>query len=97
MTKEDRVVRYLERASKELLYDTGYYKEELGISDEDIREIQKKRETEISLKPTEKRNLVVKQSIKPLLKIIWIFCFRGGLAQRTGGCLSYHPHDKFSV
>lgn len=41
MTKEDRVVRYLERASKELLYDTGYYKEELGISDEDIREIQK--------------------------------------------------------
>ena len=68
MTKEDRVVRYLERAAKELLYDTGYYKEELGISDEDIREIQKKREAEISLKPTEKRNLVVKQSIKPLLK-----------------------------
>lgn len=68
MTKEERVVKYLELAAKYGRYDTSHFQEELGVSDDDVREIQEKREKELSLKPVEKRNEVVKEVIKPLLK-----------------------------
>lgn len=68
MTKEERVVKYLELAAKYSRYDTSHFQEELGVSDDDVREIQEKREKELSLKPVEKRNEVVKKVIKPLLK-----------------------------
>lgn len=68
MTKEERVVKYLELAAKYSQYDTSHFQEELGVSDDDVREIQEKREKERSLKPVEKRNEVVKKVIKPLLK-----------------------------
>ena len=58
MTKEERVVKYLEIAAKYCQYDTSHFQEKLGV----------KREKELSLKPVEKRNEVVKKVIKPLLK-----------------------------
>lgn len=68
MTKEERVVKYLEIAAKYCQYDTSHFQEKLGVSDGDVRELQEKREKELSLKPVEKRNEVVKKVIKPLLK-----------------------------
>ena len=68
MTKEERVVKYLELAAKYCQYDTSHFQKELDVSDDDVREIQEKKEKELSLKPVEKRNEVVKKVIKPLLK-----------------------------
>ena len=68
MTKEERVVKYLEIAAKYCQYDTSHFQEKLGVSDGDVRELQEKREKELSSKPVEKRNEVVKKIIKPLLK-----------------------------
>ncbi len=68
MTKEERVVKYLEIAAKYCQYDTSHFQKKLGVSDSDVRELQEKREKELSLKPVEKRNEVVKKIIKPLLK-----------------------------
>ena len=34
MTKEERVVKYLELAAKYSRYDTSHFQEELGVSDE---------------------------------------------------------------
>lgn len=70
MTKEERVVRYLELASmpENLLYDTSHIMKELDVTLEDVAWLQAKRESELSMKPVEKRDIVVKQVIKPLLK-----------------------------
>lgn len=70
MTIEERVIRYFDLASmpENLPYDTGRFKRELDITDDDINNYREKRENELSLRPVEKRNIVVKQVIKPLLK-----------------------------
>lgn len=70
MTKEERVIHYLEIASmpEHLMYDTSDILVQLDLTDEDIKEYQWKLESELSLKPTEKRDVIVKQVIKPLLK-----------------------------
>lgn len=70
MTKEERVIRYLELASmpEYLPYDTSDLREELEITEEDVLEYRQKLERELSLKPVEKRDIVVKQVIKPALK-----------------------------
>ncbi len=70
MEKEERVMRYLDLASmpENLPYDTSAIMKDMGLTKEDILSFQKKKEAECSLKPVEKRNLVVRQVIKPLLK-----------------------------
>lgn len=70
MTVEEKVLRYLDFASmpENLPYNTSYFMQELGISEEDVRRCQKQKEKELTLKPVEKRNLAVKQVLKPLLK-----------------------------
>lgn len=70
MTKEERIVRYFELASmpEYLPYDTSGLRRELDITEEDIYAYREKLESELSLKPVEKRDIVVKQVIKPALK-----------------------------
>lgn len=70
MTKEERIMRYIDLATtyEGMRHDTSYLMKELGISHEDIQALQIKKESEISMSPVEKRNIVVKQVIKPLLK-----------------------------
>lgn len=70
MTKEERVIRYFELASTPewLPYDTSDLREELGITEEDTWEYRQKLESALSLKPAEKRDIVVKRVIKPALK-----------------------------
>lgn len=70
MTIEERVIRYFDLASmpENLFYNKDHLKRELDISDDDIESYRKKRENELSMKPVEKRNIVVKEIIKPLLK-----------------------------
>lgn len=70
MTKEERVLRYLDLASmpENLGVNTDDLMQELGISDDDIDEYRAERESGLSLRPVEKRDIVVKQVIKPLLK-----------------------------
>lgn len=70
MTKEERVLRYLDLASmpENLGVNTDDFRQELGISDDDIEDYRAKRESELSMRPVEKRDIVVKQVIKPLLK-----------------------------
>lgn len=67
-TKEEQVVRYLELAAEKFPYDTSDLKEEMGVTDSDIEELRRKMERALSMRPTQKRDLVVKQVIKPLLK-----------------------------
>lgn len=70
MTKEERVIRYFDLASTPewLPYDTSDLREELDITEDDIREYRQKLESGLSLRPVEKRDMVVKQVIKPALK-----------------------------
>lgn len=72
MTKDERVAYYLDLASspKMLSPDTSATKmmKELNVTDDDIEDYRHKIESRLSLKPTEKRNVVIKQVIKPLLK-----------------------------
>ena len=70
MTKDEKVIYYLDLASmpEYLPFNTRHIMEELGISDGDIYNYRRKMESELSLRPVEKRNIVVKQVIKPLLK-----------------------------
>lgn len=70
MTIEERVIRYFDVASmpENLPYDISPYKRELEITDEDIENYRKKLEDELSMKPAEKRDVLIKQVIKPLLK-----------------------------
>ncbi|MDE6128567.1 MAG: DUF4304 domain-containing protein [Lachnospiraceae bacterium] len=70
MTKEERVIRYFELAStpEYLPYDTGDLRKELNITEEDISGYRQKLESELSYRPVEKRDIVVKQVIKPALK-----------------------------
>lgn len=70
MTKDERVIRYLDLASMpdNIKFDTSHFMKELDISNDDIDSYRQKIESELSLKPTEKRDFVVKQVIKPLLK-----------------------------
>lgn len=70
MTKDERVIRYLDLASMpdHIKFDTSHFMKELDISNDDIDSYRQKIESELSLKPTEKRDFVVKQVIKPLLK-----------------------------
>lgn len=70
MTIEERVIRYFDLASmpENLFYNTDHLKQELDISEDDIESYRKKMENELSMKPVEKRNIVVKEMIKPLLK-----------------------------
>ena len=42
--------------------------QELELTEEDVRDYQLRKEAEISMKPTEKRDILVKQMLKPLLK-----------------------------
>lgn len=70
MTKEERVIRYFDLAStpEYLPYDTSGLRKELDITEEDIDDYRQKLESSLSLKPVEKRDIVVKQVIKPALK-----------------------------
>lgn len=70
MTKEERVMHYLDLISmpEYLPYDVSHFKQELGISSDDISNFRQKMENELSLRPTEKRDILVKKVIKPLLK-----------------------------
>ncbi len=70
MTKEERVARYLDLASRpeNLPYSTKHFMQELELSEDDIFEYQQKLESELSMRPVKKRDIVVKQVIKPLLK-----------------------------
>ncbi len=70
MTKEEKVAYYLDQASmpENLCYDTSDLMEELGITEDDIADYRQKLTDAMSMKSVEKRNLVVKQVIKPLLK-----------------------------
>lgn len=70
MTKEERVIRYFELASmpEYFHYNTSHIMKKLDISAEDADNYRQKLESELSLKPIEKRDIVVKQVIKPLLK-----------------------------
>lgn len=70
MTKEERVIRYFDLASmpEYLPYDTSGIMKKLDISSADVENYRQKLESELSMKPTEKRDVVVKQVIKPLLK-----------------------------
>ena len=67
-TKEEQVVRYLELAAEKFPYDISDLEEEMGVTDTDIEELRRKMERALSMRPTQKRDLVVKQVIKPLLK-----------------------------
>ena len=70
MTKEERVIRYFDLVSmpEYLPYDTSSIKKRLDITDADIDNYRQKLVSELSMKPAEKRDVVVKQVIKPLLK-----------------------------
>ncbi|WP_461733087.1 DUF4304 domain-containing protein [Enterococcus sp. LJL128] len=70
MMKEEKVNYYLELISmpEYLPYDTSGIMNELAISDDDVAAYQHQKAREISLTPVEKRNIIVKQVIKPLLK-----------------------------
>lgn len=70
MTKGERVAHYFELVSmpEHLPYDSSHFKLELDISDEDIENYRQEMESRLSMRPTEKRDIVVKQVIKPLLK-----------------------------
>lgn len=70
MTKDEKVAYYLDLASRpeNLSYDTSDWMEELGITEDDISDYRQKLTDAMSMKSVEKRNLVVKQVIKPLLK-----------------------------
>ena len=68
MTKEESVLRYLELAIEHLPYSASRYMKELDITDAAIEALRRERESALSMKATEKRDLVVKQVIKPLLK-----------------------------
>lgn len=49
-------------------YGCNFYLEDLNLTDEDVRQYQERKEAEISMKPTKKRDILVKQVIKPLFK-----------------------------
>ncbi len=70
MTIEERVKRYFDLASmpQNLPYDKSGFLRELNITEDDIFNYQKKLKDEVSMKPTEKRDILIKQVIKPLLK-----------------------------
>lgn len=68
MTKEERVARYLELTAENFPYDTSHVMKEMDVTDEDIEALRQKLERERSMRSTQKRDLVVKQVIKPLLK-----------------------------
>lgn len=71
MTKDERVAYYLDLSSSPemLSSDTkSNMMEELDITYDDIEDYRRKIESRLSLKPNEKRNVVMKQVIKPLLK-----------------------------
>ncbi|MDE6742374.1 MAG: DUF4304 domain-containing protein [Lachnospiraceae bacterium] len=70
MTIEERVIHYFDLASmpQNLPYDKSSFMRELNITEDDIFNYRKKLEDEVSMKPTEKRDILIKQVIKPLLK-----------------------------
>lgn len=70
MTIEERVKRYFDLVSmpQNLPYDNSGFMRELNITEDDIFNYRKKLEDEVSMKPTEKRDILIKQVIKPLLK-----------------------------
>lgn len=90
MTKEEKTAYYLDLASmpENLPYDTSDRMRELGISDDDVLDYRQKLESELSLKPVEKRDIVVKQVIKPLLK-------KSGFS--TGGLDWHREADDFCI
>lgn len=59
--KEKRLEYYFDHV--EMLY-----REDLDLTDEDVRGYQLQKEAQVSMKPTQKRDAVVKQVVKPLLK-----------------------------
>lgn len=70
MTIEERVKRYFDLVSmpQNPPYDKSGFMRELNITEDDIFNYRKKLEDEVSMKPTEKRDILIKQVIKPLLK-----------------------------
>lgn len=70
LTKEERVMRYYDLASspEHLFYDTGHLRKELDITQEDVENFRLEREKALSMSPAQKRDVAVKQVIKPLLK-----------------------------
>lgn len=70
MTKDERTLRYFDLISMPEYFhcDTSRIMEALDISSEDVENYKRKLEHELSMKPIEKRNILIKQVIKPLLK-----------------------------
>ena len=70
MTKEERVIRYFDLASmpEYLPYDTSGIMKKLDISPADVENYRQKLVSELSMNPAEKRDVVGKKGIKPLLK-----------------------------
>ncbi len=70
MTKDERVMRYLDLASRPeyLPYNVSEFMQELDITEDDIFDYRQRLEGELSMRPVKKRDVVVKQVIKPLLK-----------------------------
>ncbi|MDE6531153.1 MAG: DUF4304 domain-containing protein [Lachnospiraceae bacterium] len=70
MTIEERVIRYFDLASmpQNIPYSTSGLMRELNITEDDIFKYKMKLFEELSLKPVEKRDILIKTTIKPLLK-----------------------------
>ncbi len=66
-TEKDNKLKLLFDSLK--LSEQQWLKEEsLGLTEEDVRNYQLRKETEISMKPNEKRDMVVKEILKPMFK-----------------------------
>lgn len=59
--KERRLEYYFEHIAM-------LYEEDLDLTEEDVRAYQQQREAQVSMKPTKKRDAVVRQAVRPLLK-----------------------------
>ena len=58
--KERRLEYYFEHIAM-------LYEEDLDLTEEDVRAYQLQREAQVSMKPTKKRDAVVRQAVRPLL------------------------------
>lgn len=68
--------RNLEKYFESLRLPEGQWlsQEALGLTDDDIRQYQMQKEQEVSMKPGQKRDTVIKEIVKPLLKAAGYRC-----------------------
>ena len=72
--KKEKLEKFF--ASLSLPESQHLIKEDLGLTDEDLYAYQKQKEREVSMKPGKKRDLIVKEVVKPLLKDAGFQCKR---------------------